>query len=93
MDGAIIGVKSTNGTYYFRSINGTTALDLIPNAIGLYIPSNELLVRTKYQWFVALSEEDVIESDCALAKLMLETLSSSTKPPMIGDINRSVASI
>ena len=67
-------------------------LDLIPTAIdSIFLAMS--LVRTKYQWFVALSEEDVIESDCALTKLMLETLSSSTKPPMIGDINRSVASI
>ena len=94
LDGAIIGVKSANGKpIILDQLMEQQPLDLIPNAIGLYIPSNELLVRTKYQWFVALSEEDVIESDCALTKLMLETLSSSTKPPMIGDINRSVASI
>lgn len=94
LDGAIIGVKSANGKpIILDQLMEQQPLDLIPNAIGLYIPSNELLVRTKYQWFVALSEENVIESDCALTKLMLETLSSSTKPPMIGDINRSVASI
>lgn len=94
LDGAIIGVKSANGKpIILDQLMEQQPLDLIPNAIGLYIPSNELLVRTKYQWFVALSEEDVLESDCALTKLMLETLSSSTKSPVIGDINRSVASI
>ena len=94
LDGAIIGVKSANGKpIILDQLMEQQPLDLIPNAIGLYIPSNELLVRTKYQWFVALSEEDVLESDCALTKLMLETLSSSIKPPVIGDINRSVASI
>lgn len=94
LDGAMIGVKSANGKpIILDQLMEQQPLDLIPNAIGLYIPSNELLVRTKYQWFVALSEEDVLESDCALTKLMLNTLSSSVKPPMIGDIDRSVASI
>ena len=94
LDGAMIGVKSANGKpIILDQLMEQQPLDLIPNAIGLYIPSNELLVRTKHQWFVALSEEDVLESDCALTKLMLNTLSSSIKPPMVGDINRSVASI
>ena len=94
LDGAIVGVKSANGKpIILDQLMEQQSLDLIPNAVGLYIPSNELLVRTKYQWFVALSEEDVLESDCALTKIMLDTLSSSTKPPVIGDINRSVASI
>lgn len=94
LDGAMIGVKSTNGKpIILDQLMEQQPLDLIPRAVGLYIPSNELLIRTKYQWFVALSEEDVLESDCALTKVMLDTLSSSTKSPVIGDINRSVASI
>lgn len=94
LDGAMIGVKSTNGKpIILDQLMEQQPLDLVPRAVGLYIPSNELLIRTKYQWFVALSEEDVLESDCALTKVMLDTLSSSTKPLVFGDINRSVASI
>lgn len=94
LDGAIVGVKTTKGKpIILDHLMEQQPLDLVPHIAGLYIPSDELLKRTKYQWFVALSEEDVLESECALTKLMLDTLSSSIKPPMIGDINRSVASI
>ena len=94
LDGAIVGVKTTKGKpIILDHLMEQQPLDLVPHIAGLHIPSDELLKRTKYQWFVALSEEDVLESECALTKLMLDTLSSSIKPPMIGDINRSVASI
>ena len=94
LDGAIVGVKTTKGKpIILDHLMEQQPLDLVPHIAGLYIPSDELLKRTKYQWFVALSEEDVLESECALTKLMLDTLSASIKPPMIGDINRSVASI
>lgn len=94
LDGAIVGVKTAKGKpVILDHLMEQQPLELVPHIAGLYIPSDELLKRTKYQWFVALSEEDVLESECALTKLMLDTLSSSIKPPIIGDINRSVASI
>lgn len=94
LDGSAIGVKTVNGKpVILDQLMEQQPLDLIPNHVGLYIPSNELIKRTKYQWFVALSEEDVLETDCALTKMMLDTLSASVEKPIIGDINRSIASI
>ena len=94
LDGSIIGVKTTNGKpVILDQLMEQQPLDLIPNHIGVYIPSDELLKRTKYQWFVALPEEDVLETDCALTKMMLDTLSASVDMPVIGDIHRSIASI
>ena len=94
LDGSIIGIKTTNGKpVIIDQLMEQQPLDLAPNRSGLYIPSGELLKRTKYQWFVALSEEDVLESDCALTKMMLDTISTSVTPRTIGDVNRSIASI
>jgi len=94
LDGSIIGIKTTNGKpVIIDQLMEQQPLDLVPNRSGLYIPSDELLKRIKYQWFVALSEEDVLESDCALTKMMLDTVSTSVKPRTIGDVNRSIASI
>jgi hypothetical protein len=94
LDGSIIGVKTINGKpVILDQLMEQQPLDLIPNHIGVYIPSDELLKRTKYQWFVALPEEDVLETDCVLTKMMLNTLSASVEKPVIGDIHRSIASI
>ena len=40
-------------------------------ALGVYIPSDELLSRTAYQWFAALSAKEVLMVDNSLGKLIL----------------------
>jgi hypothetical protein len=94
LDGTLVGIKTPTGKpIIIDQLMEEQPLDLAPNSLGLYIPSDELLKRTKYQWFVALPEEDVFDANCILAKMILETVSSSEKTSIIGDINRSVASI
>ena len=94
LDGAMVGVKTSNGKpVILDQLMEQQPIDLIPACVGLYIPSDELLVRTKYQWFVALSEDEVLESDNALTNMIVDVISSSTTAPMNGDIHRSVATI
>lgn len=94
LDGSVVGIKTIPGKpIILDQLMEQQPLDFSPNCIGIYIPSDEILKRTKYQWFAAVQEDDVMNSDCILAKMMLETLSSSKTLPMIGDINRSIAAI
>jgi len=48
-------------------------LELSPETICLYIPSDEILKRTSYQWFASLSTEQVLESQTAIGKYLLLT--------------------
>jgi hypothetical protein len=41
------------------------------SAYGLYIPSNEILKRTNFQWFARLSAEQVLESNTVIARQLL----------------------
>lgn len=50
---------------------GNTYFELIDHAYGLYIPDEEILKRTKYQWFSRLSVEQVLLSDTMLGKYIL----------------------
>jgi len=94
LDGTLVGIKTPNGKpIIIDQLMEEQPLDLATNSLGLYIPSDELLKRTKYQWFVALSEDDVLHANCILSSMLLDTLSHSKELPMIGDINKSVASI
>jgi hypothetical protein len=38
---------------------------------GVYVPADDLLKRTKYNWFVRLSPEQVLESDTIIGKQLL----------------------
>lgn len=40
-------------------------------AVGIYIPSDQILKRTKYEWFARLSVEQVLESNIAISKYLL----------------------
>ena len=46
---------------------------LSPDAVGLYIPADEILKRTAYQWFAALYPREVLESNTMIAKYLLST--------------------
>jgi hypothetical protein len=50
-------------------------LDLYTGAYGILIPANELLNRIKYEWFVRMSEKQVLESDTIIGNYLLLSVS------------------
>lgn len=93
LDGTFVGIKTTSGKpIILDQLMEEQPLELAPNCVGLYIPADELLTRTKYKWFVALPEDNIVDVNCALANMLIDTVSHSNKP-LIGDINKSIASI
>jgi hypothetical protein len=72
IDGRYIGTKDVNNVMVnLEEIMGSTFLELHSNAYALYIPSNELLRRSKYNWFCKLSSKEVLESNTILSKYLL----------------------
>jgi hypothetical protein len=72
IDGRYIGTKDVNNIMInLEEIMGSTFLELHSNAYALYIPSNELLRRSKYNWFCKLSSKEVLESNTILSKYLL----------------------
>jgi hypothetical protein len=71
LGGELVGVK-TNGRkpILLEDLMEENYLDLHPNCYGVYIPNNELLSRTKYQWFVSLSGEEILHSNIIISKLI-----------------------
>jgi len=43
-----------------------------PSHVGIYIPHDELMRRTKYNWYAYLTSEQVLEANVFLSKYMLE---------------------
>lgn len=48
--------------------------DLHTEAFGIYIPGDEILKRTKYQWFARMSPQQVLSSNTFIGKFMISNL-------------------
>ena len=70
--GSMLGVKSKMGTpIVIDDLMGNTYISFMPNLYGVYIPEYKLLNRTKFEWFPRLSQEQVLESNTIIGKLLL----------------------
>jgi len=72
IDGRYIGTKDSNNTMInLEELMGSTFIDLHAKAYGLYVPSRELVRRSKYNWFCKLASKDVLEANTILSKYLL----------------------
>jgi hypothetical protein len=67
-----LGVKTTtNKPVLLEELLADIDAPLSPTAAGLYIPEQEILKRSKYQWFARLSPKQVLESHTLIGKYLL----------------------
>ena len=67
-----LGVKTTaNKPVLIEELLSDIDVPLSPTAAGLYIPEQEILKRSKYQWFARLSPKQVLESHTLIGKYLL----------------------
>jgi hypothetical protein len=50
---------------------GDVDIRISPTSAGIYIPDQEILKRTKFQWFARLSPSQVLESNTLIGKYIL----------------------
>jgi hypothetical protein len=54
---------------------GTSYINIdLYNSYGIWVPSEDILNRTNYQWFARLSEEQVVLSNVILSKYLVKAL-------------------
>ena len=67
-----LGVKTTtNKPVLIEELLADVDVPLSPTAAGLYIPDQEILKRSKFQWFARLSPKQVLESNTLIGKYLL----------------------
>ncbi len=70
--GSKIGCKDVNSKpILIDDLMSTTYLKLASDCYGIYIPSDEILRRTKYEWFARLSPKQVLECESIVCKHIL----------------------
>jgi hypothetical protein len=45
-------------------------LELDPNCYGIYIPNDEILKRTKYQWFAVMNTDELLKTNLSIVQYM-----------------------
>ena len=50
---------------------GNTYIKFSPNLYAIYVPGDEILRRTKYEWFARLSQQQLRNCDTIIAKQLL----------------------
>lgn len=58
--------------------------ELSPNALGIYIPADELLKRTAYEWFTELDTRKVLEANTMISKYLLVSEATSSEATIVG---------
>ena len=67
----LIGTKKLNGDMVtIEDLFSNNYLEFDPNFYGVYIPNNEILKRTNYNWFSRLSREQSVNADNLLGTLL-----------------------
>jgi hypothetical protein len=68
----MLGAKDTKGkTVTLEILMSNNFLNLSDRVQGLYIPADDILKRTAYQWFARLSARQALESDTTVGKYLL----------------------
>lgn len=67
-----LGIKTSRGELVvIDDLLGNTFIDFKKKLYGVYIPADEILKRTKFEWFARMSIPQVLESDTIIGKLLL----------------------
>ena len=75
IDGKALGVKTNdNEVILIDDLVGNSYLDINSDFHGLYIASDELLKRTKFNWFVRLERSEILRSNTNIGKYLLLSL-------------------
>ena len=70
INGSKIGIKtSDNKGIHVNHLVEDSDIQLAPNALGLYIPQEELEERTRYNWITYVSIDELLESKTFMGRL------------------------
>ena len=72
LDGKYIGIKTMDEQpVIIDELLGNNDIDFHPTMFGIYIPSDQILSRTKYQWFPRMSVNQILQSNLLIASYAL----------------------
>lgn len=67
IEGKKIGIRSKDKVVHIEDLISETPLTFSKDCYGIYIPGDEFLKRTKYQWFSVMPLDELVNSKMAIA--------------------------
>ena len=102
--GEVVGVKTKGRTSTSRNTTGVSSkpillenlmeeeyLDLSPHCVGITIPDEDILSRTKYQWFAAMDVRDLLEGGSILSKYARAAIVSGNREHLPERVRKAIA--
>ncbi len=90
VNGKLIGTKTKKGKpILLEDLMGENYLDLDNDAYGIIVPGDEILMRTKYEWFAVLPTEQLLKANPIIMKYIM----SAHVDESFGGEQRSVSTI
>jgi hypothetical protein len=72
VNGKLIGTKTRRGKpILLEDLMGENYLDLDKDAYGIMVPGDEILMRTKYEWFAVLPTEQLMKANPIIIKYIM----------------------
>jgi hypothetical protein len=73
--GIDVGIKTVDDTpIKLEDLMSNNYLNIYPQTYGIWIPSDQIISRRKYEWFSRMSQKQVVESDTILGNYFLVNL-------------------
>jgi hypothetical protein len=92
--GEKIGIKTDDRkTILLEDLMEEGYLNLRKDAVGIYIPADEILIRPKYQWFAVLPSEQILHSNMIISKYLMASIVDTTDEYKKSSEIRSVVAI
>ena len=90
--GEVVGVKTRcRKPILIENLLEDDYLKLSPYCVGIAIPDEEVLARTKYQWFAAMDTRSILEGESILAKYAKAAILSGNKEHLPDNVKNAIA--
>ena len=92
--GEIIGIKTEERkTILLEDLMEEDYLKLHNNAVGVYIPADEILNRPKYQWFAVMPSDQLMKTNMIITKYLMNAIIDTSSEYTKSNEIKSVVSI
>jgi len=92
LGGEIVGIKTAKKKpILLENLMEEEYLKLSDHCVGIYVPDQEILERTKYQWFAVMSTQDILDSNFILSKYMKIAMVNGARDQLPKKVRKAIS--
>jgi len=90
--GEVVGVKTKGRKpILIENLLEEDYLELSPQCVGIAIPDEDVLARTKYQWFAVMDTRQILDSEFILSKYARAAILSGNREHLPEKVRKAIA--